>query len=58
MSPETHGGFYSMLTQALNGHDEIPVAPEAGRSVIRIVEIAIASSEMGMALPVEEDIWR
>lgn len=28
-----------MLAQALNGHGETPVAPEAGRSVIQIVEI-------------------
>lgn len=49
-APETYAGFYKALAQALAGRGELPVRPEKARDVIKVVELAIASSKTGATL--------
>lgn len=50
--PKTYGGFYASLASSLQGKPNVPVPAEEARDVIRIVELAIASSKKGVTLDV------
>jgi predicted dehydrogenase len=44
--------FYSKLAKALAGEGDVPVNPVESASVIRLVELAVQSSETGRTLDV------
>ena len=50
----TYQGFYNQLVKALAGEDSLPVDALEAKQVIRLIELAKLSSELGMTLTVKQ----
>jgi predicted dehydrogenase len=52
VQPTTYLEYYKIMAKALKGEGEVPVKPEDARDVLRIIELAIKSSEEGRTVEV------
>ncbi|KAF9888249.1 hypothetical protein FE257_008818 [Aspergillus nanangensis] len=55
LSPPTYTAFYDILSDALDGKCEVPVAARDARNVIRLVELAQESSDKGVTVSINFD---
>lgn len=52
VDPPTWTAYYREFAQALNGVGDVPVTADDARAVIRLVELAKASSALGKTMDV------
>jgi predicted dehydrogenase len=54
--PPTYIAFYDALSGALTGHGRVPVTARDARNVIRIIELAMESSETGRSISLNKEL--
>lgn len=53
ISPLAYRAFYDILSNAIEGKDNVPVSAKDARNIIKIVELAREGSEKELSIPIK-----